>query len=141
MWRLEKPENRNGYAICLMENIQTFRKLNWEKFRVTGHVKNIQMYKVSRNLNLDVVSSVENNPHKTSDQKAEDGAISQRSVLCNLRDEQYHLYKIQLHQELIEDNPDDRMKDLCNRNPRFIKQIMSSGETTFCPNGCQSSKL
>lgn len=49
--------------------------------------------------------------------------------------QKYHPYKIQLHQELNEDDPDrcgqfcEIMQNLCNRNPRFIKQIMFPDET------------
>lgn len=63
------------------------------------------------------------NPHNTSRKIAAGTGISQRSVLRILKDEMYHPYRIQLHQELNEHDPDPRLKfckimqDLFNRNP------------------------
>ncbi|KAG5892168.1 hypothetical protein JTB14_026406 [Gonioctena quinquepunctata] len=115
-----------------------------KKIRETGHVKHIPNAgrpKIEENVKLDVLLGVENSPHNTSRQIAVDLDISQSSVLRILKAEKYHPYKVQLHQQLNDDDPDRRvefceiMQDLCNRNPRFIKQIMFSDEATFCLNG------
>lgn len=114
------------------------------KFRETGHVKqvpNAGRPKMNENVKLNIALSIEENVHNTSRQIALDNAVSQRSVLRVLRSEKYHPYKVQLHQELNEDDPDRRiqfceiMQDRCNANQRFLRQILFSDEATFYLHG------
>lgn len=115
-----------------------------KKFRETGHVKHIANAgrpKINENVKLNVLLSTEENPHIMSRQIAANNEVSQRSVLRILKTEKYHPYKVQLVQELSEDDPDRRlqfceiMQDLCNRNPRFVRNILFSDEATFCLHG------
>lgn len=114
------------------------------KFRENGHVKHIPNAgrpKIEDNVKLDILLNVHDNPHNSSTQIGEYAGVSQRSVLRILKKEKYHPYKIELHQELNEDDPDRRlqfseiMQELCNRNPLFINQILFSDEATFSLHG------
>lgn len=66
---------------------------------------------------------------------------SERSVRRILSTNNFHPYKVQLVQELNEDDPDRRMQfcqemmDINNRNVNFVNNIMFSDEATFYLNG------
>lgn len=116
-----------------------------KKFRETGHVKNIE--KPGRNVQftdekkLDVLLEIEENPHKTTRELAADNDVSKSSILRVLHKEKYHPYKVQLVQELNEDDPDRRqefcelMMDRMNADLQFINKIVFSDEATFHLNG------
>ncbi|KAJ8955433.1 hypothetical protein NQ318_003531, partial [Aromia moschata] len=82
------------------------------KFRETGDVKDLAKLgrpKITQDKNIDIVLSMEENPQ-----------ISQTTVLRILRKENYHPYKLQLVQELNEDDPDRRLHVLSKRyNGRY----------------------
>ncbi|XP_071055356.1 histone-lysine N-methyltransferase SETMAR-like [Onthophagus taurus] len=115
-----------------------------KKFRETGHVTHIAHAgrpKINENVKLNILLAVEDDPHSNSRQIAADHQVSQRSVLRVLRAERYHPYKVQLVQELNEDDTDRRMEfceimqNRCDRNPLFIYNVLFSDEATFCLNG------
>lgn len=72
---------------------------------------------------------------------AVDNDVSKFAVLKLLKKEKYHPYKIQLVQELNDDDPDRRLQfcetimNLHHANERFHHQIVFSDEATFCING------
>lgn len=114
------------------------------KFRETGHVKhmsNAGRPNIDENIKLNIALGLEEDAHSSSRQLAADNNISQRSVLRVLKKEKYHPYKVHLVQELTEDDPDRRiefceiMQNVCNHNPRFLRNILFSDEATFCLNG------
>lgn len=143
---------RTQQEVCNLFNIKypntpitqsTVSKIE-KKFRETGHVKHVANAgrpKMNDNVKLDVLLSVAENHQINSRQIAADKDISKTSVLRLLKKEKYHPYKIHNVQEINEDDPDRRMQfcevmqDLCNQNPRFIRQILFSDEATFCLNG------
>ncbi|KAJ8939198.1 hypothetical protein NQ318_019439 [Aromia moschata] len=73
---------------------------------------------------------------RTSTLVASENEVSQTTVLRILRKENYHPYKFQLVQEIIEDDPDRRlqfcetMMNLCQTNPNLHQQILFSNEST-----------
>lgn len=114
------------------------------KFRETGDVKDIPKPgrpNVSEDQKLNILLSMEDNPHNTSRLVALENEVSQTTVLRIMRKEKYRPYKIQLVQELNEDDPDRRlqfceiMMGLCQANRRLHRQILFSDEATFCLNG------
>ncbi|KAJ8946018.1 hypothetical protein NQ318_023265 [Aromia moschata] len=113
------------------------------KFRETGDVKDLPKSgrpKITQDKKIDIVLSMEENPQSTSILVASENEVSQTTVLCILRKENYHPYKFQLVQELNEDDPDRRlqfcetMMDLYQTNPNLHQQILVSDEATFCLN-------
>ncbi|KAJ8960579.1 hypothetical protein NQ318_013868 [Aromia moschata] len=113
-------------------------------FRENGDVKDQPKSgrsKITQYKNIDNMLSFEENPQSTSTLVASENEVSQTTVLCILRKENYHPYKFQLVQELNEDDPDRRqqffetMMNLCQTNPNLHQQILFSDEATFCLNG------
>lgn len=114
------------------------------KYAESGDVRDIPKPgrpKISEDTKINVLLSVEENFNKPSRIAAGEHDISQRSVLRLLKSEKYHPYKIQLIQELNDDDPDrriqfcERVMDLCHANPGFHRRILFSDEATFCLNG------
>ncbi|KAJ8962824.1 hypothetical protein NQ318_001224 [Aromia moschata] len=96
------------------------------KFRETGDVKDLPKSgrpKITQDKKIYIVLSMEENPQSTSTLVASENEVSQTTVLRILRKENYHPYKLQLVQELNEDDPDRRlqfcetMMNLCQTTP------------------------
>lgn len=135
----DKYPNRNPIARSTVSKIL-------KKYNETGHVKDISKSgrpktATSGDKALDILLSIEENPHLSTRIIGLDYNISHMSVDRVLKCEKFHPYKIHLVQELSEDDFDRRlefseqMMDLCNANPNFINKIMFSDESTFCLNG------
>lgn len=90
---------------------------------------------------LNVLLDIEETPHKPTRQVAADNEVSKTSVLRLFKLEKYHPYKVQLVQELCEDDYDRRlqfceiMDNKFNRDPLFRRKIVFSDEATFSLNG------
>jgi hypothetical protein len=88
-----------------------------------------------------VLASVAEDPHRSIRQHAQNVGISPRSVGRILSQNKYHPYKMQVLQELNEDDPDRRMQfcqemmDRANENELFIRSICFSDEATCFLNG------
>lgn len=117
----------------------------YRKFRDVGHVKDLQRSgrpKVTtEDKVLDVLLTINENPHSSTRQLALDNNISQGTVLNILHKEKFHPYKVKLVQELSEDDFDRRVQfceeimGICDNNPDFVKNIVFSDEATFSLNG------
>lgn len=117
-----------------------------KRFEETGSIKNKPKSgrpKTARSEDqrLNTLLTFTESPHVSTRQVGRDFGISQRSVCRVLKDEKYHPYKIQLVQELSDDDFDRRaefcgvMMDICANNPQFNFKICFSDEATFCLNG------
>lgn len=115
-----------------------------QKFRQLGTVKDLPKYgrsKLNDEKKLDVLLHVEENPHKPTREVAGDCDVSKSSVLRVLKKEKYHPYKIQMVQELNDDDPDRRLQfceivtNRCQQDPMFPKNILFSDEATFTLHG------
>ncbi|XP_023311368.1 uncharacterized protein LOC108904994 [Anoplophora glabripennis] len=114
------------------------------KWRETGTVKDLGKPGrpgVPNDKKLDILVSLNENPNLSSTQLALDNTVHRSTVTKFLKKEKWHPYKIQLLQELLEDDPDRRnefcqtMTERTDNNPRLVKQICFSDEATFCLNG------
>lgn len=96
---------------------------------------------VTEDQQLDVLLSVQENPHQPTRHVALEQSMCQTSVLKCLKKNKWHPYKVQVSHELNEDDFDRRqefcelMMDRCNNDPQFIRQCVFSDESTFCLNG------
>ena len=117
-----------------------------KKYDDTGSVKNKaksgRPKSATNNENaLNLLLHVQEDPHVSTRQLARDYNVSQASV-CNLmKSVKWHPYKIQLLQELSEDDFDRRSEfcetvmELSNQNLEFVRHIIFSDEATFYLNG------
>lgn len=119
---------------------------NLSKFNETGSVKNNPRSGRKKTATdeenaLNVVLSVQEEPKTSVPKLALDNNMSERSVRRILKVNKFHPYKVQLHQELNEDDPDRRMQfcqvmmDAINGNNMLMNSIVFSDESTFCLNG------
>lgn len=81
------------------------------------------------------------NPHATLRSTATEVGISKSSVRNVLKKHKFHPYKVQLHQEMNEDDPDRRLQ-FCeqllmeiNNNNNYISQVCFSDEAAFSLHG------
>lgn len=114
------------------------------KFREVGHVRDLPRSgrpPIPQNKKLDIVLSIEENPHKPTQEIALDNEIGKTTVRRILKKEKYHAYKVKLIHELNEDDPERRLEfcellmNLANNDPFFTSRIIFSDESTFCLNG------
>jgi len=114
------------------------------KFREAGHVRDLPRSgrpSISDNKKLNVVLSIEENPHKPTHEIALNNEMGKSSVIRILKKEKYHPYKIKLIHELNEDDSDRRLEfcetlmNICNNDRFFTRRIIFSDESTFCLNG------
>jgi hypothetical protein len=88
--------------------------------------------KINEDTKIDILVNMEENPLSTSQSTAAENDVSQRSILHLLKKEKYHLHKIQLLQELNEDDPDRRMQFSTNIYYGFMQsQSTISASNTF----------
>lgn len=115
-----------------------------KQFRENGHFRQTNNHRrsaLSEEVKINVLLSVEENPHVSTRQIARELEISQSSVERVLKVEKFHPYKITILQELTEDDPDRRlqfceqMMDLLDRNVLQIENVLFSDESTFMLNG------
>ena len=115
-----------------------------KKWRNIGIVKDIRRSgrpRVSDEKKLDILLTVQENPHTSSTHMATDNNLHQSTVSKILKQQKLHPYKVQFIQELLDDDPDRRnefcenMIDLINDNARLLRMICFSDEATFCLNG------
>lgn len=115
-----------------------------KKYEEHGYVKNLPKSgrpKIDDNIQLDVLLSVEENPHSVSRQIALDMGISHKSAQTIWHKEKYHPYKVCLVHELNEDDFDRRlqfceiMQPICHQDQNFAANILFSDEATFYLNG------
>lgn len=114
-----------------------------KKFRDLGHVRDVTKGRpsVSDNKALDILLTVEDNPHISSRAVAADNSVCQSTVLKYLKRNKWHPYKVQLVQELLDDDFDRRlefcetMMNHCNNDPQFVRHVVFSDEATFYLNG------
>lgn len=116
------------------------------RFEETGLVKNRPIpgrpsTATNQENSLDVLLSFTENPHASTRSVALQQEIDQKSVLKILKVNKFHPYKINLVQELNEDDPDRRlefcelMMEMITQNPEFLRFILFSDEATFMLNG------
>lgn len=117
-----------------------------KKFNATGNVKDIQKSgrpktQTSSDKALDILLSIEENPHLATRTVALDHGTSHMSVQRILNRKKFHPFKVTLVQEFLEDDFDrrlefcDRMMEFCNNFPNIINTIVFSDEATFSLNG------
>lgn len=117
-----------------------------QRFKATGIVKNLPKPgrpRTSTNANIkqNITIDLEESPQTSTTNLALNHDISRRSVGRILKSEKYHPYKIQLVQELSEDDFDrrlefcERLMDICNVDEHFASNVVFSDEATFCLNG------
>lgn len=118
----------------------------FKRFRDTGGVrerpKSGRPKRVTNEENsLNVMLNLVENPKTSVRELALNNDMSRRSVQRILKSGKYHPYKIQLLQELSEDDFDRRtefceiMTERIDQNPNFLNSIVFSDESTFCLNG------
>lgn len=116
------------------------------RFNMSGNVRNLSKpgrptTVTSQNEALDIAIMLEENPQTSTPEIARARNISRRSVARILKREKYHPYKIQLVQELSEDDFDrriefcERLMEICNNDHDFAHNVVFSDEATFCLNG------
>lgn len=117
-----------------------------QKFNETGEVKDAPRSGRSRTAtnnekSLEILLDIQENPKTSTFQLAQNHNISRSSVQTILHKQKYHPYKIQLVQELLEDDFDRRL-EFCERitneiemNEHFLDFVVFSDEATFCLNG------
>lgn len=114
------------------------------KFRDTGSVQDLPKRgrpTLNEDTKLNILLAMEENPHNSVRQVARNNDRAAMSVHNVLKSEKWHPFKIQLVQELSDDDPDRRMEfcqvlmDMCNQNPGFVQNIIFSDEATFKLNG------
>ncbi|KAJ8941786.1 hypothetical protein NQ318_006822 [Aromia moschata] len=96
---------------------------------------------------FDILLDIQDNPHKPTRHVAADNDVSKTSILRRLKNEKYRPYKINLIQELNDDDPDRRLKfceimsNRCQDNPLFIKKTFIFLQRTFVLNGQSTNRL
>lgn len=115
-----------------------------KKYREFGHVRDLPKPgrpSLDENERLNVLLSVEENPHVSMSQIATNFDVPRSVVHRLVRKHKFHPYKVIPVQELFEDDFDRRnefceqMQNLCNRDYNLVKNIIFSDEATFCLNG------
>lgn len=114
------------------------------KFRETGSVSNVKnpgRPKLPEDTEFEIVAEFIEHPQSSTRSVARTLRVSQRKVVTTLKSNHFHPYKIHLHQELNDDDPDRRlqfcetMDNLSTANPDFVKNICFSDESAFFLNG------
>lgn len=114
------------------------------KFNETGSVRDIPRSgrpRISDDTKLNLLLSLEENPHASTTEMALQETVSQSFVVKLLKKEKLHPYKVQLIHELSEDDPDRRLEfcDMlmrhCDENPNFLSRVVFSDEATFYLSG------
>lgn len=115
-----------------------------KKFHQIGNVRDAPKTgrpSVSEEKQLDVLLNVRDQPHVTSRELASELNISKTAVLKTLHVSKYHPYKMQVLQELYEDDYDrrmefcERLQVMCFEDQHLVKNIVFSDESTFNLNG------
>lgn len=120
------------------KTIQRFEEIGSNKIRPkSGRPKT----ETSEERQMEVAQAFVEDPHLTLRKASLQLQINRMSIYRNLKIIKFHPYKIQLHQELNEDDPDRRL-EFCkimmgriDQNPNFLSQIVFSDESTFQLNG------
>lgn len=114
------------------------------KFRETGSAEDRPKTgrpALDEETKLNILLTFEENPHNSTRQVGLEQETSFMSVHNLLRIEKWHPFKVNLVQELSDDDPDRRMEfcqtlmEMCNGNPFLVKNIIFSDESTFKLNG------
>lgn len=116
------------------------------QFKETGSVqyKTVPKRKpITENEDIEfaVIAATVENPHIGQNEIAENNNISQASVSRVLSNHNYHPYKIQRHQELLETDFNRRVQfcmwvlDKVAENDNFFDRVLFSDECTFHNNG------
>ncbi|KAJ8962722.1 hypothetical protein NQ318_001120 [Aromia moschata] len=115
-----------------------------KQFRERGHVWQLTKNppnKLSDDQKLDVMLTLEENPHTSSRQRASALNISHSSILRVLTEKQMHLHKLVPTNELAEDDFDRRilfceqMMQMIDDNTLQIENVLISDESTFTLHG------
>ncbi|KAJ8936860.1 hypothetical protein NQ318_016039 [Aromia moschata] len=115
-----------------------------KQFRKRGHVQQLKKTppnKLSDDQKLDVMLTLEENPHTSSRQTASTLNISHSSILRVLTENQMHPYKLVPTNELAEDDFDRRiifceqMMQMIDDNTLQIENILFSNEFIFTLHG------
>lgn len=133
----ETHPNRPSISQSMVSRIEN-------NYRKEGNVKNKVRAKrldVGEDVELNVLLKLEENPHTSLRNIASDLSVGKTTVSKIIHREKYHPFKVQLVQELSEDDFDRRVQfcevmfEECNANPEIVKNILFSDEATFCLNG------
>lgn len=114
-----------------------------KKFREVGHVRDAYKGRtaIGDDEQLDLLLTVQENPHISSRQIATENSLSKSTVLRYLKKNKFHPYKINLVHELNEEDFDRRMEfcevmmERCNNDPQFVEHVAFSDEASFYLNG------
>lgn len=114
------------------------------RYRELGHVRDVprqRQPRVGDDTRLNVLLAIEENPVTPAGQLARYNDISNTTVLKILKNANMHPFKIQMLQELTEDDPDRRiqfceqMMNCIANNHLSLEWIVFSDESTFTLNG------
>lgn len=116
------------------------------RFEETGTNKDRQKSgrpktETSEEQQVEVAQLFVEDPHSSVRKASQQLQISQTSIFRNLKIIKFHPYKIKLHQEINEDDPDRRiefceiMMERITQNPIFQSLIVFSDESAFQLNG------
>lgn len=117
-----------------------------KRYTLFGSVKNLSKSgrpktATNENISLDIAAELQENPRTSTTSLSLSYNVSRRSVSRILKKEKYFPYKVQLVQELSEDDFDrrmdfcERLMDICNNDRNFIQNLIFSDEATFYLNG------
>ena len=96
---------------------------------------------ISEEKQIQIVATVVNNPHHSTEKVSEECEVSATTARKYLKKNKFHPYKINLVHQLSEDDPDRRMQfcdTMCEKIrlfPNYVKHICFSDESTFFLNG------
>lgn len=133
----ETHPGRRPISQSMVSNIES-------KYRNFGHVRDLPKSgrpSKSEEDQLNVLLTIQDNPHSTLNQVASDFNMAASTVHKIVKKAKYHPYKVCLVHELNEDDFDRRiqfceqMQELCTNNNNFVKKIIFSDEATFFLNG------
>lgn len=114
------------------------------KFRLSGSISDAPRSgrpPLGEDKQFEIVAQFIEDPQQSTRSVANICDVSQGSVVRLLKKNKFHPYKIQLVQELNEDDPDRRlqfceeMESLISAHPLFVKNIVFSDECSFFVNG------
>lgn len=115
-----------------------------KRYREFGSVRDVPRKRapvVDDNTKLDVLLALQENPITPARQLARDNEISHQTVLKILKTGKMHPYKMQMLQELTDEDPDRRnefceqMMDFIDRDQMQLNWILFSDECTFTLHG------
>lgn len=114
------------------------------QYRELGHVRHVPRRRnpvIDVDTKLNILLTIQENPKTSARQMARDYSISDKTVLQTIHESKMHPYKMQIVQELREDDSDRRiefcehMMNSIDQNNIALEWILFSDESTFTLSG------